>query len=452
MRRYASADIGPEAQPRAHRGQRGRAEPGADLGTPVADATRYAPGTVITPVPSHLHWAARFWSQPRMRGRARGAARRPRGPMSDAADRSCRPRAGFRAAGRASGPRARSRAERKIGGGRDSSTRRHARLSQCLRTRRPLQQVRRSSGGAVPALRRRAVGTTASTTAGAPLPPSPRGPLMAASRRPTVGHSGYGPTLGPIRPTIRRGSSTAAGLARRSVADADGPEPAPLRRSAPKGRPWGRTFRPTSAQLVPRRLVHIREPGFPRRHLHRTMAGHGRPSRCRAVGRAPARAGRPATGSAQEPPLHASRRPQPTRGRDPRCRPASRARDGATGPHARAAHDALPLVMWMTWPCRQAQVLRALRVHRMLDAEQLRQIVFRRVSQRSCQRCLTTLYRRGLVVRAQPTDGRFGGSYNDGLAPAGPPCRGSARIPRPSWCRRRRILSMRCGAVPTAKA
>ena len=76
----------------------------------------------------------------------------------------------------------------------------------------------------------------------------------------------------------------------------------------------------------------------------------------------------------------------------------------------------------MTWPFRQAQVLRALRAHRLLDAEQLRQIVFRRVSRRSCQRCLTTLHRRGLVVRAQPSRGGFGGgsdSYVYGLSPMG---------------------------------
>ena len=56
----------------------------------------------------------------------------------------------------------------------------------------------------------------------------------------------------------------------------------------------------------------------------------------------------------------------------------------------------------MTWPYRQAQVLRALRAHRFMDAEQLRQVVFRKVSRRSCQRCLTLLHRRGLVVRTQP--------------------------------------------------
>ncbi len=76
----------------------------------------------------------------------------------------------------------------------------------------------------------------------------------------------------------------------------------------------------------------------------------------------------------------------------------------------------------MTWPYRQAQVLRALRAHRFMDAEQLRQVVFRKVSRRSCQRCLTLLHRRGLVVRAQPIRGGFGGgsdSYVYSLSPQG---------------------------------
>ncbi len=69
----------------------------------------------------------------------------------------------------------------------------------------------------------------------------------------------------------------------------------------------------------------------------------------------------------------------------------------------------------MTWPVRQAPVLRALRTHRVMDAEQLQQVDFRTVSRRSCQRCLTTLHRRGLVVRTQPTRGGFGDeSANDG--------------------------------------
>ncbi len=57
-----------------------------------------------------------------------------------------------------------------------------------------------------------------------------------------------------------------------------------------------------------------------------------------------------------------------------------------------------------------------------MDVEQLRQVVFHEVSRRSCQRCLTLLHRRGLVVRAQPLRGGLGGGsdgYVYGLSPQG---------------------------------
>ena len=129
-----------------------------------------------------------------------------------------------------------SRSERKIDGGRDSSTRRQTSSTGCPRTRRPTHQVRRPPGGVVSAPLRRAVGTTPSTTAGAPLPASPRGRLMAAGRRSTVGHSRYRPASGPIWLSAQRDQTTAAGLAHRSVADADGPEPVPPGRSPTVGR------------------------------------------------------------------------------------------------------------------------------------------------------------------------------------------------------------------------
>lgn len=62
----------------------------------------------------------------------------------------------------------------------------------------------------------------------------------------------------------------------------------------------------------------------------------------------------------------------------------------------------------MTAAPRQLQVLRLLRAHRFMDAAQVQQVVFAPVTLRSCQRCLTTLHRKGLVVRVQPARGGWG--------------------------------------------
>lgn len=76
----------------------------------------------------------------------------------------------------------------------------------------------------------------------------------------------------------------------------------------------------------------------------------------------------------------------------------------------------------MTWAPRQIQVLRLLRAHRFMDVAQVHQVVFAPVSRRACQRCLTTLFRQGLVVRARAAAGGLGGgsrAYVYGLSAAG---------------------------------
>ena len=76
----------------------------------------------------------------------------------------------------------------------------------------------------------------------------------------------------------------------------------------------------------------------------------------------------------------------------------------------------------MTWAPRQIQVLRLLRAHRFMDVAQVHQVVFAPVSRRACQRCLTTLFRQGLVVRARTAVGGLGGgsrAYVYGLSATG---------------------------------
>ena len=66
----------------------------------------------------------------------------------------------------------------------------------------------------------------------------------------------------------------------------------------------------------------------------------------------------------------------------------------------------------MIWARRQVQVLRLLRAHRYMDAAQVHEVVYDPVSRRACQRCLTTLHRQGLVVRARSASGGVGGGSN----------------------------------------
>ena len=76
----------------------------------------------------------------------------------------------------------------------------------------------------------------------------------------------------------------------------------------------------------------------------------------------------------------------------------------------------------MIWAPRQIQVLRLLRAHRFMDVAQVHAVVFAPVSRRACQRCLTTLFRQGLVVRARAVAGGLGGgsqAYVYGLSARG---------------------------------
>ncbi len=107
------------------------------------------------------------------------------------------------------------------------------------------------------------------------------------------------------------------------------------------------------------------------------------------------------------------------------CRYIPRSVESETHPQIEQCPDKSTTVAWWTYyrsdgslnvtaAPRQLQVLRLLRAHRFMDAAQVQQVVFAPVTPRSCQRCLTTLHRKGLVVRVQPARGGWGsGSSGD---------------------------------------